>query len=736
MSGLVAPSVNYPSVLMYHELPIHGVETHLLKKMTRENNGGGHSSEDIYRSLFGDDPLLLDNLHPFNWDCPDCPPPEFHLPPPPRPPWMEELDDCDAEGQTDVRLSDILQHSSTCDSNLVDNLVSVNDTQSYLEDTFHSIAVIVVCSVILVILLLIVGVVIFKKRKSLYTGHGLRQCSTSGGSGSVAAHASSTLGHGPQSTLHHHQLTLHKVGDQLRHHLATPHQMGSTIKSTCHIPADMLVNAAGDMQVIHARTVCGCGNPSNCSHPVAAASGSGSGSNLGTMPNHYIPEGMQPKMIIVNSDNSQRVSGTATLDPLSQRRNMNDFRQRIEPPVSRNVMTLSARPPVATPTNTTGFPPHILIGGQPFYLVPTSATDSGNPDQQANVQDNYTYPQNIMPIYEEIDGHNARIYNGAVSTSDFEYNYIGNAEQGPFMTSERRQHPLQMNPSDIMLANMQQPRQKSTATQGSNASSVATAADRPQSSSASHSQHTNSSEISSCNSGDDQPVNPVAQGAQNHHVLVNPFPGEHLNVTDEIKRFHQVNNDNSFSSDYVNSSTESSQMMQKLHHHNATPSSSGVSSSSPSYKYPPRVADGFERCRSPQSVYSAKLALKTRASPSSPSCSSSGNSSGGKSSSSVYYYSDTLRKPSVPSLESNNKQQQQLYQNDSEVKATGSSGAAAAASSAVSKGSPSKLLTTSDESDSGIAAGNKFALSPLSKKTAAVNTRVVLDEAAKNSELV
>ena len=130
------------------------------------HRNGPDEDDSLYESLFPDEHMLFsNNLHPYNWDCADCPPPEFHLPPPPRPPWMEELDDCDHDegaggsgGQT--RLADLLQHSSTCDSNL--QLVSVNDTHSYLEDTFHSIAVIVVCSVILVILLLIVGVVIFK----------------------------------------------------------------------------------------------------------------------------------------------------------------------------------------------------------------------------------------------------------------------------------------------------------------------------------------------------------------------------------------------------------------------------------------------------------------------------------------------------------------------------------------------------------------------------------------------
>ena len=121
--------------------------------MSGRKEGGG---------LFPDEHYLFSNsLDPEVWDCPGCPPPEFHLPPPPRPPWMEDPDDCELDtegGQT--RLSDLLQQSSTCDSNL--HLVSTSSNQSYFEDTFHSIAVVVVCSVILVILLLTVGVFIFK----------------------------------------------------------------------------------------------------------------------------------------------------------------------------------------------------------------------------------------------------------------------------------------------------------------------------------------------------------------------------------------------------------------------------------------------------------------------------------------------------------------------------------------------------------------------------------------------
>ena len=44
--------------------------------------------------------------------------------------------------------------------------------------------------------------------------------------------------------------------------------------------------------------------------------------------------------------------------------------------------------------------PHIIIGGQPFYLIPSdpedcAAFETGDPA--------YAYPQNVAPIYEEID---------------------------------------------------------------------------------------------------------------------------------------------------------------------------------------------------------------------------------------------------------------------------------------------------------------------------------------------
>lgn len=117
--------------------------------------------QDQDSATFSDEFMLFsNNLHPGNWDCVDCPPPEFHLPPPPRPPWLDQDDpdegkDCDSQ----TRLVDFLSDLDSCDSDLV---INVNDGQTQFEDTFHSIAVIVVSAVVLVIFLLILGVFIFK----------------------------------------------------------------------------------------------------------------------------------------------------------------------------------------------------------------------------------------------------------------------------------------------------------------------------------------------------------------------------------------------------------------------------------------------------------------------------------------------------------------------------------------------------------------------------------------------
>ena len=146
----------------YHQILI--LFSFEFQKFRMATSSGG--SDDI----FEDEYLLYsssDTLNPSYWDCDGCPPPEFHLPPPPRPPWMEELDGCDKSEYTTlddgrVTSSPSLKEILNSLDNTCDNTIVLNDSQSYFEDTFHSIAVIIVCSVVLVIMLLIIGVVIFR----------------------------------------------------------------------------------------------------------------------------------------------------------------------------------------------------------------------------------------------------------------------------------------------------------------------------------------------------------------------------------------------------------------------------------------------------------------------------------------------------------------------------------------------------------------------------------------------
>ena len=66
--------------------------------------------------------------------------------------------------------------------------------------------------------------------------------------------------------------------------------------------------------------------------------------------------------------------------------------------VGRTRMELASQPPPSH--NVYHNFPHIIIGGQPFYLIPSdpedcAAFETGDPA--------YAYPQNVAPIYEEID---------------------------------------------------------------------------------------------------------------------------------------------------------------------------------------------------------------------------------------------------------------------------------------------------------------------------------------------
>ena len=103
-------------------------------------------------SFFADQSLLFGNED--LWNCDGCPPPVFDLPPPPRPPWLEDLDDCGSKA--DSSLSEMLSQVETCDNTII------RDSQTLFDDTFHSVAVIVVSAIVLVLVLLVAAVMIFK----------------------------------------------------------------------------------------------------------------------------------------------------------------------------------------------------------------------------------------------------------------------------------------------------------------------------------------------------------------------------------------------------------------------------------------------------------------------------------------------------------------------------------------------------------------------------------------------
>ena len=89
------------------------------------------TDDENFDSFFQDAPFLE-----FECDNEDCPPPLFSLPPPPRPPWLEDLETC--------------QESSPEES--CDNILII-DSQVHLQETFHNLIIIAVCAAILVILL-------------------------------------------------------------------------------------------------------------------------------------------------------------------------------------------------------------------------------------------------------------------------------------------------------------------------------------------------------------------------------------------------------------------------------------------------------------------------------------------------------------------------------------------------------------------------------------------------------
>merc|ERR1719245_2527387 len=127
--------------------------------------------------------------------------------------------------------------------------------------------------------------------------------------------------------------------------------------------------------------------------------------------NHYIPDtpNHQKMMTLDHKDHLLRKQAIAE-----------EFRQRFGPMTERrNIMELSERPPMPLQNNhihqnqvesqhayqvsNPSDYPHIVIGGKPFFLVPSSQSPSSVMETTVNTNSEaYAYPQH-MPIYEEID---------------------------------------------------------------------------------------------------------------------------------------------------------------------------------------------------------------------------------------------------------------------------------------------------------------------------------------------
>jgi len=99
--------------------------------------------DENFASFFQDAPYIQ-----FECDTEDCPPPLFSLPPPPRPPWLEDPETC--------------QESSAEES--CDNILII-DSQVHLKETFHNLIIIAVCAAILVILLVFLVACIWRARR-------------------------------------------------------------------------------------------------------------------------------------------------------------------------------------------------------------------------------------------------------------------------------------------------------------------------------------------------------------------------------------------------------------------------------------------------------------------------------------------------------------------------------------------------------------------------------------------
>ncbi|XP_046688040.1 uncharacterized protein LOC124373735 [Homalodisca vitripennis] len=88
----------------------------------------------------------------YECDCPGPPPPVFHLPPPPRPPFLHEVADCSEAPLLDLE---------TCDA------MPVIDAEYHSSPAMPPLAVIVICSLLLLAMLLVATALVWKHKKKM-----------------------------------------------------------------------------------------------------------------------------------------------------------------------------------------------------------------------------------------------------------------------------------------------------------------------------------------------------------------------------------------------------------------------------------------------------------------------------------------------------------------------------------------------------------------------------------------
>ena len=107
------------------------------------------------------------------WDCDGCPPPFFELPPPPRPPFMDDGDFCEESSGLPAgsSLSSGLPSSISSPYESCDNpSLIVVDSGLRLENDLLNVLLVVICAVLLVAVALVAAVVIWRWVQSVSAG--------------------------------------------------------------------------------------------------------------------------------------------------------------------------------------------------------------------------------------------------------------------------------------------------------------------------------------------------------------------------------------------------------------------------------------------------------------------------------------------------------------------------------------------------------------------------------------